>query len=71
MLYGERGIRCFEIKRARDVRGADLRGIRAFLADYPMAKATVFYGGKRRRNEDGIEVVPFDEGLVRLGEFLV
>lgn len=70
VLYGERGIRCFEIKRARDVRGADLRGLQAFRVDYPMAKATVFYGGKGRRQEDGIAVVPFEEGIVGLAEFL-
>jgi predicted AAA+ superfamily ATPase len=70
VLYGERGIRCFDVKRGRDVRAADLRGLQAFRADYPMARATVLYGGRTRRHEDGIEIVPFVAGIRGLAEFL-
>jgi len=37
---------------------ADLAGLRAFLADYPMATATLAYGGTKRHVEGPIEVIP-------------
>ena len=45
ILYGPRGIVAFEVKRRRRSTGHDLRGLRCFLEDYPMAKAFVLYGG--------------------------
>jgi len=70
VLYGEKGLLAFEVKRAAKPSPAQLRGLRAFLGDYPMAKAFFLYGGKRRRHEGGIEFVPLDEALPRLPELL-
>ena len=70
VLYGERGIRAFEVKRAAKVRAADLKGLQVFLADYPMAKATLVYGGSERRYEGEIELVPAEEWFRELPAFL-
>jgi len=70
VLYGERGLRALEVKRASSVRNEDLRGLRAFLDEYPEARAQLFYGGTRRYREGLIEIVPLDEGLRALESFL-
>jgi len=70
VLYGERGIRALEVKRASSVRSEDLRGLRAFLDEYPQARALLFYGGERRYHEGGIEVIPLEEGLRSLATYL-
>lgn len=71
VLYGEKGIRAFEVTRAARLRSSDLSGLRAFLKDYPMAKAYFFYGGDRRRREGPVDLIPIQEALPRLPELLV
>ncbi len=70
VLYGERGLRAFEVKRASRYQPADLRSLRAFLDDYPMAKARLVYGGTRVYHEGEIEVVPFETCLRELPDLL-
>ena len=63
VLYGERGIKAFEVKRAAKPTSSELGGLRAFLKDYPMARAFLLYGGSRRRREGAVECVPLQEAL--------
>ncbi len=63
ILYGERGIKAFEVKRSDRLRGRDLRGPKAFLSDYPTAEVYVLYGGARELDEDGVRVLPMEMGL--------
>ena len=48
----------------------ELRGLRAFLDDYPMATAFVLYGGVEVRYFEGITVIPIEQALFRLPELL-
>ena len=66
VLYGERGLHAFEVKRAPRLRREDFVGLQSFAADHPPAKLWLFYGGDRAYIEDGVEVLPFGEGLARL-----
>ena len=59
VLYGERGLRAFEVKMAHNVRPDDLRGLLRFRADFPQAKAHLLYLGNRRWHDRGVEVLPF------------
>ena len=70
VLYGERGLRAFEVKRSQRVRDEDLAGLRAFLAEYPMAKACLLHGGSRRTREHGIDLWPVEVALRELPELL-
>jgi len=63
VLYGTRGLRAFEIKRTGKISKPMLSGLKAFLNDYPMAKAYFIYGGKRYMRQDGIEVIPMADAL--------
>jgi predicted AAA+ superfamily ATPase len=70
VVYGPNGIDAIEVKRTREVRSRDLRGLRAFLEDYPEARARVLHMGDERRVVDGVECVPCAEFLagVRPGQ---
>jgi predicted AAA+ superfamily ATPase len=70
VLYGERGMVALEVKRASRLRSQDLSGLRAFLADYPMARGVVVYGGGRAYREGGIDYVPAATFLRELPERL-
>lgn len=70
VLYGERGLVAIEVKRSARVRSEDLSGLRAFLSDYPMARAFVVYGGSRAYREAGVEYVPAAAFLKELPERL-
>ncbi len=63
VLYGGDGLFAIEVKSRERVRPEDLRGLRAFLSDYPEAKATLLYAGKERLKQDGVLCQPVDEFL--------
>ena len=66
VLYGERGLHAFEVKRASRLRQADFAGLRAFRADNPTARCTLAYSGTKRYTEGAIEIVPLDQLLAEL-----
>lgn len=70
VLYGEKGIVAFEVKRSDKISRSDLRGLKAFLSDYPMAKGILIYGGKQKRHEGKIEIWPVTEVLLNLPALL-
>ncbi len=70
VLYGERGLHAFEVKRASRLRSQDFHPLNAFLADYPMAKAWIVYTGTRKYREGQIQVLPMDVCLSSLPELL-
>jgi len=70
IIYGQNGLKAFEIKTGERVRQADLVGLKIFLADYPEAKGYLFYGGERKYFEDNIEIWPVREALLKLPEIL-
>lgn len=70
VLYGERGLLGFEIKRSSQVDVSDLRPLRAFLEDYPEAKVWLAHGGHRTAYEDRIEIVPYERLLRDLPQIL-
>ena len=70
ILYGPKGIKAFEVKRKGKIKKEDLNGLKAFLSDYPMAKAYFIYGGEKRFFMDNIEIIPMTECLLKLPEIL-
>jgi len=70
VLYGNKGILAFEVKRSGKVSREMTRGLRAFLKAYPMSKAYLIYGGERRLREDNIEIIPIKEALLSLSVML-
>ncbi len=70
VLYGEHGLCAFEVKRTQRVRREDLRALETFLEDYPMARATVAYGGNRVDRSGAIRILPFARCLQELPAIL-
>ena len=70
VLYGERGLKAFEIKRRGRVPSSELRGLKAFLKDYPTARAYYIYGAERRMSEGDIDIIPLDYALKNLPAIL-
>lgn len=70
VLYGERGIVAIEVKHTGRIRPGDLAGLRAFLGDYPEARAILLFMGTRAEQHGEIAALPVGEILPRLGELL-
>ena len=70
VMYGERGLHAFEVKRSSRFTEADLAGLRLFCADYPEARGCLFYGGTMHYKFDAIDVIPLGEGLAGLARRL-
>jgi predicted AAA+ superfamily ATPase len=58
VFYGPLGFAAVEVKAGARVRNEDLVGLRKFHEDYPSAKRFVVYGGDRRENREGVEIIP-------------
>ena len=70
VLYGERGLHAFEIKRSSRFAESDLGGLQLFCADYPEARACLFYGGTKHYRFGPIDVMPLAKGLASLAQRL-
>ena len=58
VLYGESLFYAIEVKRSTRVRPEDLRGLRAFLHDYPEATALLLYQGDTWLQEGPVTCIP-------------
>ena len=63
VVYGKDGLWAFEVKNGVTVRERDLRGLRAFLEDYPEAQARLLYRGDERLETRGIRCEPCEAYL--------
>jgi predicted AAA+ superfamily ATPase len=70
VLYGDKGIKAFEVKRTGKISSSMLRGLKAFQKDYPRAKLYFIYGGERVLREGDIEILPLKNALKELPEIL-
>ncbi|MBI2644667.1 ATP-binding protein [Candidatus Uhrbacteria bacterium] len=70
ILYGKRGFHAIEIKRGTRVTPNALRGLRAFLEEYPSAKSIFVYGGTREYYEGPIRIIPINSFFWLLPDIL-
>jgi predicted AAA+ superfamily ATPase len=70
VLYGERGLLAFEVKRSAGFRDRDLQTLRLFRADYPMARCFFLHGGEEEYELEGIRIVPLRKALPALPSLL-
>lgn len=70
VLYGEKGIKAFEVKRSKRLNPSMFRGLKKFLKDYPSAKTYFLYGGNRIMKEGEIEIIPLKEAIKNLKNIL-
>ena len=66
VIYGQDCFVALEVKNTSRVRIEDLRGLKAFCADYPEATGMLLYRGQHRQKEGNILCVPVEEFLKSL-----
>ena len=66
VVYGENIFCAIEVKNSEHVQPADLRGLRAFKAEYPEARLMLAYRGKQRRKIGEAWCLPVEEFLRQL-----
>jgi len=70
VLYGERGIFAFEIKRSRSVTSKDLRNMKLFLEDYPDARCFHIAAVDSAEYYGNIQVLPYELALKDLPKLI-
>ena len=70
VLYGEAGLVAIEVKHADKIRSEDLKGLRAFREEYPMARCIVLYRGKDIKYINNISLIPVELFLVDKSRYL-
>lgn len=70
ILYGEKGLLAFEVKRGGRVKPHDLKGLKEFKASYPMARLFLINGSKRSSKQGDVQILPFEKALKELPEIL-
>ena len=70
ILYGEKGLKAFEVKRTSRISPKDLHGLKAFSKDYPIAKCYLLYSGDRKLFEKNIEIIPIEDFLKNIDSYL-
>lgn len=71
VLYGPKGLIGIEVKRGNKINSTDLKALKTFKSDYPIAKLYIFYGGSQRLYFDDIEAIPISEALADLPNLLI
>lgn len=66
IVYGENIFWAIEVKNSKKVNNQDLRGLKAFLEDYPMAKPMLLYRGTERLMLNNVLCLPCEEFLKSL-----
>lgn len=66
VVYAPEGIWALEVKNARKIHTADLRGLRSFKEEYPDSKTLFLYRGKERIVKEGILCLPCVEFIKEL-----
>ena len=66
IIYGEKDFCAIEVKSAKKIFPDDLKGLQAFLEDYPEAKALLLYRGTEKLKIGKIFCLPVDAFLKQL-----
>jgi predicted AAA+ superfamily ATPase len=62
------GVRCsIEAKASKTVTPHDLRGLKCFAAYAKPQRSAVWYLGESERQVDGIDIIPWQQGLREMG----
>jgi len=70
VLYGERGLRAFEVKMTQRIRSDDLHALLRFREDFPQARTHLLHLGNRQWHDRGVEVIPFLDCITHLDQWL-
>jgi predicted AAA+ superfamily ATPase len=63
VIYGTQGLWAIEVKNSGRVRPSDLRALRDFRSDYPLARTLLLYRGSARLEIEGIRCLPCEDWM--------
>lgn len=66
VVYGTDGIYAVEVKNSKNVRPADLRGLKSFKEEYPESKTLLLYRGVDRMLKGDVLCMPCEDFLMNL-----
>jgi len=66
IIYGDTEFMAIEVKHTRNINNNDIKGLKSFLQDYPMAQAILLYRGKERLVYQGILCIPVETFLLKI-----
>lgn len=66
VVYGRDTFHAIEVKNGAEVRPADLRGLKAFIEDYPECRPLLLYRGEHRIQKSNVLCMPVEEFLTEL-----
>lgn len=70
ILYGPKGLFAFELKRSSRLDLRELKGLKLFSEDYPIAKCFYLYGGNRTEYHNNITLLPIQTAFQTLTTLL-
>ena len=70
VVYSSNFFAAIEVKRKRSISTNDLRGMKAFAADYPQSRQILLYGGDHRQVIDGVQILPLHSSMHSLLSYL-
>lgn len=70
VLYGPKGLVAIEVKTGKNLSPKDFHGMKAFSKDYPNAKQLIFYGGSHKLYKGSVNLIPVEEGIKNLKEYI-
>lgn len=71
ILYGPKGLIAIEVKNSPHVHSKNLRGLKEFKKDYPVAECYLFYGGDTPLYIDDIPVLPVEQAFKKMDSLLL
>jgi predicted AAA+ superfamily ATPase len=66
ILYGPKGLIAIEVKSSKTVHPSDLRALKAFKEEYPIAETYLFYSGASSMQKEGVHILPLSQALSEL-----
>lgn len=66
IIYNENELIAIEVKHSKHTSPEDVKSLRIFTKDYPMAKCLLLYRGENRIMQNGILCIPVEEFLLNL-----
>lgn len=66
IVYGPMGLFAIEVKHGKQIRSNDVRGLKTFLEDYPVAKTLLVYQGEEKIMVNDVLCMPVGEFLLTL-----
>jgi len=66
IIYNENELIAIEVKHSKHVSHEDIKSLRIFMKDYPMAHCLLLYRGETRKMQNGILCLPVEEFLLNL-----